>query len=388
LIGAAMAVAGASASPGASTISAACEERLPGITRNPRPNRNCFRTNCLYLVVPLPLVPPLDMPLPDVEGLDGEVDGLVDGEVDGLLPVRPPLPVAPEPAPLRSSCRHFSRSVPVRLTHLAGTSVEAPVAELPLAPELPVVPLAPVLEPDVWASVAPDRARSAAAVAAVSAFRIIMCVSSRVWLGTARRRHAKTMPSRSLPKPKGTLLAALAGNVNPVRGIDMERIEKSVEVACPVRTVYNQWTQFEDFPRFMAGVKEVKQLDDTHVHWHAEIWGKDKEWDAEITEQVPDQVIAWRSTSGAPNAGTVRFEPLSHDRTRVRLIMEYEPEGVVEKTGDAIGVFSARVENTVEDFKKFIESRGAETGAWRGEVHGGQQTAQGGTRGGGGRTIR
>jgi uncharacterized membrane protein len=168
----------------------------------------------------------------------------------------------------------------------------------------------------------------------------------------------------------------------------MERIEKSVEVACPVRTVYNQWTQFEDFPRFMAGVKEVKQLDDTHVHWHAEIWGKDKEWDAEITEQVPDQVIAWRSTSGAPNAGTVRFEPLSHDRTRVRLIMEYEPEGVVEKTGDAIGVFSARVENTVEDFKKFIESRGAETGAWRGEVHGGHKTAQGGTRGGGGRTIR
>lgn len=139
----------------------------------------------------------------------------------------------------------------------------------------------------------------------------------------------------------------------------MEKIEKSIEVACPVRTVYNQWTQFEEFPRFMAGVKEVKQLDDT-----------------------------WRSTSGAPNAGTVRFEPVSHDRTRVRLIMEYEPEGVVEKTGDAIGVFSARVQNTVEDFKKFIESRrGAETGAWRGEVHGAQKTSQGGTRGGG-RTIR
>lgn len=175
----------------------ACEERLPGITRNPRPNRNCFRSNCLYLVVPLPVVPPLpDMPpLPGVDGLDGEVDGLVDGEVDGLLPERPPLPVAPEPAPLRSSRRHFSRSVPVRLTHLAGTSVEAPVAELPLAPELPVVPLAPVLlEPDVWASVAPDRARSAAAVAAVSAFRIMMCVSSRVWLGTAADMHAKAMP--------------------------------------------------------------------------------------------------------------------------------------------------------------------------------------------------
>ena len=149
----------------------------------------------------------------------------------------------------------------------------------------------------------------------------------------------------------------------------MERIEKSIEVACPVRTVYNQWTQFEEFPRFMAGVKEVKQLDDTHLHWHAEIWGKDKEWDAEITEQVPDQCIAWRSTSGdAPNAGMVRFEPLSADRTRVRLTMDYEPQGAVENLGDALGVLSARVESTVKDFKKFIESRGAETGGWRGEV--------------------
>ena len=155
----------------------------------------------------------------------------------------------------------------------------------------------------------------------------------------------------------------------------MEKIEKSIEVAAPVRAVYNQWTQFEEFPRFMAGVKEVRQLDDTHLHWHAEIWGKDKEWDAEITEQVPDQVIAWRSTSGAPNAGAVRFEPVSHERTRVRLTMEYQPEGAVEKAGDAVGVFSSRVQNSVEDFKKFIEKRGAETGGWRGEVHGGREDA-------------
>ena len=149
----------------------------------------------------------------------------------------------------------------------------------------------------------------------------------------------------------------------------MERIEKTIEVQQPVRTVYNQWTQFEEFPHFMAGVKEVKQLDDTHVHWHAEIWGKDKEWDAEITQQVPDQCIAWRSTSGdAPNAGTVRFEPISADRTRVRLTMEYEPQGAVENVGDALGVLSSRVESTVKDFKKFIESRGAETGGWRGTV--------------------
>lgn len=156
----------------------------------------------------------------------------------------------------------------------------------------------------------------------------------------------------------------------------MERIEKSIEVRCPVRTVYNQWTQFEEFPKFMTGVKEVRQLDDTHQHWRAEIWGKDKEWDAELVEQVPDQRIAWRSTSGdAPNGGTVRFEPLGPDRTRVNLTMEYEPQGAIEKVGDALGVLNRRVETTVKQFKNFIESRGAETGAWRGEVHGGKKTS-------------
>src|SRR3954452_19585565 len=111
----------------------------------------------------------------------------------------------------------------------------------------------------------------------------------------------------------------------------MERIEKSIEVRCPLNQVYNQWTQFEEFPRFMAGVKEVRQLDDTHVHWHAEIWGKDKEWDAEITEQGPDRKIAWGSVSGGgPNAGEVPFEPLGPDRTRVHLAMAYEPQGALE----------------------------------------------------------
>ena len=119
----------------------------------------------------------------------------------------------------------------------------------------------------------------------------------------------------------------------------MERIEKTIEVDRPVRTVYNQWTQFEEFPRFMDGVKEVKQLDDTHVRWHAEIFGKDKQWDAEITEQVPDQKIGWKSISGdAPNAGTVRFEPIGPDRTLVRLVMAYEPQGATESVGDALGL--------------------------------------------------
>ena len=148
----------------------------------------------------------------------------------------------------------------------------------------------------------------------------------------------------------------------------MERIEKTFEIDCPVRTVYNQWTQFEDFPRFMDGVKEVRQLDDTHLHWRASIAGKEKEWDAEITEQVPDQRIAWRSTSGAPNNGTVRFEPVDPQRTRVVLSMEYEPQGFIEKAGDAVGIVSHKVEDAVEKFKQLVEKRGVETGAWRGEV--------------------
>jgi uncharacterized membrane protein len=149
----------------------------------------------------------------------------------------------------------------------------------------------------------------------------------------------------------------------------MERIEKTVDVECPIRTVYNQWTQFEEFPRFMTGVKEVRQLDDTHVRWRAEIWGKEKEWDAEITEQVPDDHIGWKSISGdAPNAGVVRFESLSPTRTRVRLAMAYEPQGAVEKAGDALKILSARVQSSVDGFKKYIESRGREDGAWRGEV--------------------
>jgi uncharacterized membrane protein len=150
----------------------------------------------------------------------------------------------------------------------------------------------------------------------------------------------------------------------------MERIEKIVEVDCPIRTVYNQWTQFEEFPRFMDGVKEVRQLDDTHLHWRAEIWGKDKEWDAEITEQVPDDHIGWKSISGdSPYAGVVRFEPLSPTRTRVRLVMAYEPRGAAENVGDALGLMSVLVQKSVEQFKEYIEGRGREDGAWRGQVH-------------------
>jgi uncharacterized membrane protein len=153
-------------------------------------------------------------------------------------------------------------------------------------------------------------------------------------------------------------------------GKDMQRVDKTVEVDSPLRAVYNQWTQFEDFPRFMTGVKEVRQLDPTHVRWHVEVWGKDEAWDAEITEQMPDERISWKSVSGPANAGTVRFEAVEPQLTRVRLTMAYEPKGIVENVGDALGIFTARVQRTLDDFKTFIERRtGDETGAWRGRVH-------------------
>ena len=153
----------------------------------------------------------------------------------------------------------------------------------------------------------------------------------------------------------------------------MERIQKEFEISVPVRAAYDQWTQFEEFPRFMDGVEEVVQIDNTHLHWRVSVAGKQKEWDAEITEQVPDRLIAWRSVSGTPNAGQVRFEPIAQDRTRILFAMEYQPETAVEKAGDAVGVLSRKVDKTVEDFKEFIEQRGRETGGWRGEVHHGEQ---------------
>ena len=148
----------------------------------------------------------------------------------------------------------------------------------------------------------------------------------------------------------------------------MQTIEKSIEVSVPVRTAYNEWTQFEEFPRFMDGVKEVQQIDDKRLRWRAEVMGKDVEWLAEITEQVPDQRIAWRSTSGAQNAGMVTFFPLGSNRTRVTLHIQYEPEGVTESIGGALGLVSARVHGDLDRFKKFIEERGVETGQWRGQI--------------------
>ena len=139
----------------------------------------------------------------------------------------------------------------------------------------------------------------------------------------------------------------------------METIEKTIEVGQPVKAVYDLWTQFENFPRFMSGVKEVRRLDEKHLHWKAEIGGKAKEWDAEISDQVRNQRIAWRSTSGAENSGTMHFIALNPSQTRVILYLSYGPRGLVEKMGHNLGVVSARVSGDLNRFKKFTESQGA-----------------------------
>jgi len=180
------------------------------------------------------------------------------------------------------------------------------------------------------------------------------------------------------PSPVGTI-AALAGLTvigylaysqmkKMRRGFTSSSVKESIELNVPLSTAYNQWTQFEEFPKFMASVQEVKQIDDTHLHWKAVVAGKPKEWDAEITEQIPDQRIAWRSTGGVQNAGAVTFQRVGVNRTRVNLEMDYDPETATEKIGDAMGAVKLTAKGNLKRFKELVEARGAETGAWRGTV--------------------
>jgi uncharacterized membrane protein len=154
----------------------------------------------------------------------------------------------------------------------------------------------------------------------------------------------------------------------------MSRISESIEIDLPVHTVYNQWTQFEDFPQFMEGVESVKQLDDTRLHWVAEIGGHRREWDAKIVDQTPDHHIAWEGSLEDPS-GAVTFEPIADNRALLTLEFDFEPQGMKEKVGDTLGVADRRVRGDLERFKHFVESRGTETGAWRGDISGGQAQA-------------
>jgi uncharacterized membrane protein len=153
------------------------------------------------------------------------------------------------------------------------------------------------------------------------------------------------------------------------RGSDTSStVAESIEVNVPVKTAYNQWTQFTEFPRFMDSVQEVRQLDDKHLHWKAKIAGEEKEWDAEITEQIPDKRIAWRSVGGIHNAGVVTFHKISDGCSRIMLQMDYETENMAEHVADILGALRMEVRSNLKNFKDMLEKRGQETGAWRGSV--------------------
>jgi uncharacterized membrane protein len=149
----------------------------------------------------------------------------------------------------------------------------------------------------------------------------------------------------------------------------MAEYETAIIVEAPLEEVYNQWTQFEEFPRFMEGVLEVKQLDDKRLQWRVNIGGVEKEWEAEITDQTPNRRIAWKSVTGPYNAGAVLFETVP-EGTHVTLKLVYEPENATETLGDALGFVTRRVLGDLRRFRQFIEDRGQATGAWKGEIHG------------------
>src|SRR5689334_24797959 len=150
----------------------------------------------------------------------------------------------------------------------------------------------------------------------------------------------------------------------------MSRFEDTITVDVPVRVAYDEWTQFESFPTFMEGVDRVEQLDDKTLRWTADVAGQTKTWTAEITDQTPDTRVAWKSIAGAENAGAVTFEPAGPNETRIRLMLDAEPEGAVEKAGDALGFLERRVKGDLERFKDHVDAMGASSGGWCGEIHG------------------
>jgi uncharacterized membrane protein/CBS domain-containing protein len=151
------------------------------------------------------------------------------------------------------------------------------------------------------------------------------------------------------------------------------QVATTAQVHVPVHEAYNQWTQFEEFPRFMQGVDEVRQLDDTHLRWVASVGGHQQQWDAQITEQEPDRVVAWRAIGGKHNAGRVSFAPIDAGTTEVTVELEYRPDGLGEELGSALGLASRRVKGDLDRFRELIESRGTATGAWRGSVPSGSE---------------
>lgn len=149
----------------------------------------------------------------------------------------------------------------------------------------------------------------------------------------------------------------------------MKTLNDSIQVHVPIYEAYNQWTQFETFPRFMEHLREVRQLDDRHVQWHAKVDGHDVEWDSEITEQIPDEIISWKSITGPEHSGYVEFQPVSRETTRIDVQVNYEPGGILDRVDSSIDIDSVVLHRQLERFKSFIEQRRHATGAWRGTIN-------------------
>jgi uncharacterized membrane protein len=198
----------------------------------------------------------------------------------------------------------------------------------------------------------------------------------QAWNRVERKQHRSHKLRNTVLVLGGGLAAAgaalkLRGNKS-ASGIEISTIDESIEVEVPVTTAYNQWTQFEEFPLFMEGVDDVQQRDDTRLHWVATIGGRTAEWDAKILEQHPDKQISWISEDGKKTRGTVSFEPIGESKTLIRLSMSYQAEGPVEQLGSAAGLDAMRVRGDLGRFKNLIESRGTESGEWRGEIDAGK----------------
>jgi uncharacterized membrane protein len=199
----------------------------------------------------------------------------------------------------------------------------------------------------------------------------------QAWSRVERKKQSHKLRNTMFVLAGGAAVAGaglkLRGKAS-ANGTAIGTIDESIEVEVPVSTAYNQWTQFEEFPLFMEGVDDVKQQGDTRLHWVATIGGHTAEWDAKILEQHPDEQISWISEDGKKTRGTVSFEGLGESKTRIRLSMSYQAEGPLEQLGSAAGLDATRVRGDLKRFKELIESRGTESGEWRGEIEAGKAT--------------
>jgi uncharacterized membrane protein len=149
----------------------------------------------------------------------------------------------------------------------------------------------------------------------------------------------------------------------------MSQAIETVDVNVPVSVAYNQWTQFEEFPKFLSYVESITQVTDTLTEWKVRVGGVEREFEAVISEQHPDERVAWNSTGGeVDHAGVVTFHKLSDTETRVTVQLDWEASGLLEHLGSALGVDNHAIKKELGQFKEYIEAKGSADGSWRGDV--------------------